>query len=49
MTSTQAVRLAKIGAEFEKARKAGDLGRMQSLISQETRLLQSVYGTLAPT
>jgi hypothetical protein len=47
MTSTQRVRLANLGAELERVRKAGDIPRMQSLIAQKMRLLQSVYGTLA--
>jgi hypothetical protein len=45
MTTTQTVRRTKLNAELEAAGKAGDISRMQSLIFQDMRLLQSVYGT----
>jgi hypothetical protein len=45
MISTQTVRLAKLGAEIEMARKAGDITRLEHLAGQHQRLLESVYGS----
>jgi hypothetical protein len=44
MTSTQIARLATIDAELATARKAGDIPRMQRLLGQRQRLMESVYG-----
>jgi hypothetical protein len=47
MTSNTRVRLAKIEAELDDARRVGDVVKMSLLIDQEQSLLQSVYGRLA--
>ena len=44
MTSSMLVRLAKLGEQLELARRSGDISRMQLLIGQHQRLLESVYG-----
>ena len=47
MTSSQLIEVAKLNAEMGAARKEGDLCRLQQLILQKQRLLESVYGRLA--
>jgi tetrahydromethanopterin S-methyltransferase subunit F len=44
MTSNMIVRLAKLDEGLRVARAAGDIPRMQQLIGQHQRLLESVCG-----
>jgi hypothetical protein len=43
-----AVQMARVDAELEVARKAGDLPRMQRLLGEATSLLRSMYGVPLP-
>jgi hypothetical protein len=45
MTSSQIVRLSKLHSEVTAALRAGNISLAQSLIAQEMRLLESVYGS----
>jgi hypothetical protein len=44
MTSTMCVHLAKLEEQTRAAARAGDIPRMQLLVGEQQRLLESVYG-----